>query len=205
MYLSSSWLLRYFFKELNRKAEQIICPIPVQIPYAKEPCFICLMLLFTHCTTQRQHSGSTSGLKPDFKRKSNSPGLWPNSGHGAWDKSLDSSKLPVSPLGHEAGVVCKVFPILKLNDVCLFLERLSGSSWANGRTSALLQIWGDRKAFSKLQSPLWTCGIITTPVHMQKAWHTENLHSLPQKLKTGKERDLKMLTRGATKNTGDPV
>lgn len=103
-----------------------------------------------HNTETAQHSGPTSGLKPDFKMKSNSPGVWPNSGHGA----LNSSELPVSLLGHEAGMVCIVFPILKLNDVCLFLERLSGSSRADGRTSALPQGWGDGTAFFNLQSLL---------------------------------------------------
>lgn len=89
-----------------------------------------------HNTEAAQGNGSTSGLKPNFKMKSSSPEAWPNSGHVAWDKSLDSSKLPVSLLGYEADMVCKVFPILKLNDVCLFLERLSGSSQANRKASA---------------------------------------------------------------------
>lgn len=162
LYPSSLQLLR-FCKELNRKAKLITCLIPMQIAGAMERFYLRSASLHTlHNPEAAQRSGSTSGLKPDFKMESSSPGPQPNSGCVAWDKSLNSFQHPVSLLGCEAGMVCKAFPTLKLNDVCLFLERLSGSSWTNGKTSALPQGWRDRKAFLKLSSPLWTWGIITT-------------------------------------------
>lgn len=67
-----------------------------------------------------------------------------------------------------------VFPILKLNDVCLFLERLSGSSWADGRTSALPQGWGDGTTFFNLQSLLWTTTVHILGAHAKGLAHRES-------------------------------
>lgn len=183
-HLFSCW---NFCKELNRRAKLITCLIPMQIAGAMERFYLRSASLHTlHNPEEAQRSGSTSGLKPDFKMESNSPGPQPNSGYVAWDKSLNSFERPVSLLGCEAGMVCKAFPTLKLNDVCLFLERLSGSSWTNGKTSALPQGWRDRKAFLKLSSPLWTWGIITT-LHI-RGTHAECMNRIQKpkcpKLKT---------------------
>ena len=104
-------------------------------------------------------------------------------------------------------MVCKAFPTLKLNDVCLFLERLSGSSWANGKASACHRAGEVGKHFEnysglcELEDYYYYAAYTRCPSRMHEL-NKETSCSLPAKLKAGMVTGLETLTRGATENTG---
>lgn len=152
-------------------------------------------------------STSTSGPKPAFKTDSSFQGPLPSAGHVAKDESLHSSTFPVSLLGCEAGMARRAFPTLKLNAVCLFLERLSGSSPAHGNPSAchgageVGEQFYNYRGLCELEDYCYDSADTRCPGKMQ-GLNIETPCRLLPKLKAGMLKRAETLTMGATENAG---